>query len=209
MRTQAVHGARFSADILEEPAAVLAERARLSRELHDAVAQDLAHIVAQVRRWQGGAPAPDVLAQIGAVAPRALEELRRTMLGLRIVPGQPVEDLLRSAATQALRGSAAQVAVQTDVEVLPLQVCEALHRIVGEATSNALRHGLATRVAIVMQHHDGGLRLQVTDNGRGLSAEATDGLGISGMRERARSLAGTLRVDDHRPGGTIVELIVP
>jgi signal transduction histidine kinase len=84
-----------------------------------------------------------------------------------------------------------------------------LFRISQEATSNAVRHGAADRVEILLDQRDGRLVLTVTDNGGGFDpGAATTGLGMARMHSRARSCGGDLRVRS-RPGRCVVEASVP
>ncbi len=91
---------------------------------------------------------------------------------------------------------------RTQVEVL---------RVLQEALTNVRKHADATVVRVNAEVHNDALRVTIIDNGRGFRPEETsgDGLGVQGMKERARLMGGDLRVVSEPSGGTTVELAVP
>src|SRR4029079_8102643 len=84
---------------------------------------------------------------------------------------------------------------------LPAAVEVAAYRIVGEALTNVVRHAGTDRCDVVVRRN-GGLELVIADHGRGLGADATAGVGMRSMRERAAELGGTLDVATRAGGGT-------
>ena len=95
----------------------------------------------------------------------------------------------------------------SDTIELPAPVEEGLYRITQEALNNALKHAMASSVTVHLQVVDGRVRLDVCDNGVGFDREALDhreGMGLASMRERAKKLAGTLRVISAPGQGTRV-----
>jgi two-component system sensor histidine kinase UhpB len=94
--------------------------------------------------------------------------------------------------------------------VLPPDVQVVIYRVAQEALVNAARHSGATRIEVSLENHGATVTLLVTDNGSGFAfADESKGLGLSGMRERALLVGGTLQIDS-RPGkGTTVKLEVP
>jgi signal transduction histidine kinase len=181
-------------------AAVAEERRRIARDWHDGVAQELAFIV---RRERDSAP------EVTDAARRGLDHARRAIAALREPEeGEDLATALEQAVARARRGSAAHVHVDvaTGVRMEPDQVGE-IARIVGEAVSNALRHGGATQVWVTLA----GRRVVVRDDGRGFdpAAEPRPGaFGLAGMRERAARIGGELLL---RSGasGTEVEVVLP
>ena len=87
-----------------------------------------------------------------------------------------------------------------------------LLRIVREAVTNGVRHGGATEVSVTL-HHEGGLRLTVSDNGSGFEPDhppgRLDSFGLTSMRERATALGGRLEVRSGQGRGTEVEVVLP
>ena len=193
-------------------AAVLEERRRIARELHDGVAQELAYIARRARR--AGQDGHGLAAEVEAAAARGLEDARQTISELSRPMDEPVDRALaRRAADVAGRlGGRVEVSVAPGVRTPP-EVREALVRIASEAVANAIRHGHAGVVRIEL---DGGerLRLRIVDDGAGFepaaAEQATDaGYGLTSMRERAERLGGELTIASRPGAGTSVEVVVP
>jgi signal transduction histidine kinase len=107
-----------------------------------------------------------------------------------------------------------QVVCTTPAAAIPLPptTTEALWRVTREALTNVERHAHATHAALALECANGVLRLQVTDNGRGVDPQALQRpghYGVIGMRERVQALGGSLRVVPCPQGGTLVEATVP
>jgi signal transduction histidine kinase len=193
-------------------AAVLEERNRIARELHDGLAQDLAYISMQSRRLAerdgGGAAA------LAGAADRALVQSRGAIEELTGMDGS-----LSAALTSLAREltDRANVRLELDLdeqaEASP-EVRANLLRIVSEAISNAIRHGAASMIRIKL-HDDHGLRLSIADDGTGFDPDRAQnggpepgGFGLRSMGERARRLDGNLRVRSRAGTGTEVEVVL-
>ena len=179
--------------------AVLEERRRIARELHDGVAQELAYIVAE----SSGA--------LAAAAERALDESRRAIAALT----RPVDEPLEVALVQAAEEVAGRVGVQLRIEVckgaeVSPDEREALIRIVREAITNAGRHGGAENVSVELSNGDGTL-LRIADDGSGFDPRHTrvGGFGLVSMRERTEALGGRFRLSSEAGGGTSIEVRLP
>jgi signal transduction histidine kinase len=192
-------------------AAVLEERRRLARDLHDGVAQELAFIWRQSRRLAAGQNGPVVSALTGSVE-RALDESRRAVAALRAEPSQSLEAALSEALDSVAARVGTRVVVDVDESVqVPAASREQLLRIACEAVANAGRHGHADLVRVDVF---GGTtpRLLVVDNGQGFDMSAqprSATFGLLTMRERARALGGKLMVSSRPGDGTRVELTLP
>jgi len=195
-------------------AAVLDERRRIARDLHDGLAQELAFIVRRANRTlDKGIGAADIT-QIANAAERALDESRRVIATLT----RPLDEPLDVVLSEAVKGVADRVgatvalALDPDVHVTP-DVREALVRIAREAVTNAARHGDARLVRVELENGNG-LKLRIVDDGRGFDETATrrrrsGGFGFTSMADRARSIGGVLHVDSVRGTGTTVEVVLP
>lgn len=193
--------------------ATLDERRRLAREIHDGIAQDLAYIVQQSDALAGRPDAPVASREIATAARRALIDSRGVIAALVRPLDEPLEAALaRVARDMAARGSAT---VQADVEEgveLPAQTSEALLRIVGEAVTNAVRHGDA-RIVRLRLRCGPRLELSISDDGAGFDPTAPAGVsghhGIMGMRERVDALGGELQITSRPGDGTVVRVLLP
>jgi signal transduction histidine kinase len=202
---------------------VVAERTRLARELHDAVAQKLFSLRLTAQAAVALAPRDTErslaeLAQVERLAAEALAELRAVIFELR--PADLTDDGLVASLQKHIevlnRIYPASVTLSADeLPPKPLEVspeCEAgIFRIVQEALYNALRHAEATRVEVTLTATEGWLVLEVGDNGKGFdeSANGRDGLGLRSMRDRAVAAGGRLEITSTPENGTVVRVEVP
>jgi two-component system sensor histidine kinase UhpB len=188
------------------------ERLRIARELHDEVGQALTAVVLQLDRALAG-----VDGELGARIREARETARVTLEEVRAIARnlrpEALDDLGLAAALRQLcidaeragvlveRDFAAGVALDPDAEVV-------VYRVAQEAITNALRHAGAERIVVTLQR-DGDLAvLRVHDDGCGI-ANAAEGAGVRGMRERAVLVGGTLELEAAAGGGSVVTLRVP
>ena len=195
------------------------ERARLAREIHDTLAQELTavalHLEAALAQMASSPKrARERLQRALDVTRQSIEDARRSVLDLRATPlaGRPLAEALASLG----RGFTAETGIRVHVHAppsgeLPLRLEAELFRIAQEALANVRKHAGANTVEIALRPGGGRLRLSIQDDGRGFDlATASDGgMGLLGMRERARLLGGTLRVDSRPGGGTGVLASVP
>lgn len=195
--------------------AAMAERRRIARDLHDGLAQELAFIATQSQRLGRSEESQErTVAQLKAAAERALHESRIAIAVLTAADGATLESLIvRTADTF---GARFPLEVEYDLQpgiAVDDERRSALLRILHEALTNAVRHGRAERVRVQLSTENGGVRLQVADEGAGFdpiaAAEREDRLGLRSMRERAEMLGGSCEIRS-RPGeGTVVEARLP
>jgi signal transduction histidine kinase len=204
-------------------AAVLDERARIAREIHDTLAQGFVGICAQLDALAlklNGDPAVvrQQLDLARKMARHSLTEARRSVTDLR-TPQLEEQDLassLRSAAHRWTAASKASVAVKVDelTEKLPGEVGQNMLRIAQEAVANALKHAKARNISVELERTTGALHLRVKDDGEGFEPSVASSIlaghyGILGMRERAERLGGTFDLESSLGSGTLVEVTVP
>jgi signal transduction histidine kinase len=186
-------------------AAVLEDRRRLARELHDGVIQELAFIKSQSLTLSGGSAA----ARIVGACNRALDEARAALQALGHTGDEPLGLVLHRAAQELAERHAVVLEVDLDDSIdAGAEQQHALMRITREAVSNAVRHGNAQRVRIRLAK-DGELRcLTVHDDGEGFDLAAVlgaaPGYGLTSMRERAELLPGAFRIDTQNGKGSVV-----
>ena len=212
---------RKSAEV--EFRAVLTERTRLARELHDTFEQALTGIALQLdtasklyQRNPADASQPLELAR--GFLHQSQIELRRSIWDLRSreLEQFDLSEALSIASRQISGGAgiAIEIAVEGERRRLPEIVEENLLRIAQEAMTNVVKHSGATRVTVRLTYGSNSVSLEIKDNGAGLSADkvAAQGdrhFGLLGMSERAKRLRGRLDVSGTPGEGTTVRVIIP
>jgi len=194
-------------------AAVLEERERIARDIHDGVAQDLAFILQQ-GRWLAAEPgAPRRLAALVTAAEAALDECRHAIAALTRSGDEPLGEALTLTAVEAAGREGAEIEVRIEADVAVTTVIqEALLRVSREAIINAIRHGRAGTVKLELRG-DPLLQLEVADDGSGFdvaSAMSAPGrMGLRSMTARINAIGGELDIQS-RPGeGTRVVVTLP
>ena len=182
--------------------AVLEERRRIARDLHDGIAQELAFIGRRARRLDADGSQP-----IQAAADRALAEARRTLAILSRPLDEPLTQVLAYTVEVAgARGSTpVELRMDESIVVTP-EVREVLTMIAREAVTNAARHAEAS-VIVVEVSRGPETTLLVRDDGRGFHAdEPVRGFGIQIMRDRAAAVGAAFRLATEPGRGTTVEV---
>jgi PAS domain S-box-containing protein len=195
------------------------ERAHLARELHDSVTQALFSMTLVSRSVEmlldrDPDAARTQLAQLRDLQREALAEMRALIFELR--PGNLEQDGLARALrthTAALQGRIGlPIMVESTLdERLPLPVEEVLYRISQEALHNVVKHAAARQVRLELGRIASGIRLRISDDGKGFDPDRVpDGhLGLAGMRARADRIGGRLSVRSVPGEGTTIEVVVP
>ena len=199
---------------------MLAERNRLALELHDVVSQKLFSVMltaesAATQLDQDPTAARTQLERLGELTKEALDELRALILGLRApeLERDGLEGTLRKEIEMLGRvhGTSIELELGPDLQLDPERELAVL-RITHEAVQNALRHARAEHVIVRVTPRDGGMTVEVTDDGVGFDPDAADirsrHLGLTSMEERARELSGRLQIHSAPGVGTTVRLEV-
>ncbi len=187
-------------------AAVLEERRRIARDLHDGLAQELAYLARNLDSLDTDT-GDGTLKRLRRAVERAQLESRRAVTTLATPTGQPIETALADAVVEI----AERFHVGLDLDLasgvrLPPARAEALVRIACEAVTNAARHSGARQVRLDVEREGPRVRLRVSDKGRGFDpAVPGDGFGLVSMCERARSVGGELRIVSAPGRGSEVE----
>ena len=213
--------------------AIREERIRIARELHDVVAHSLSVVTVQAgvgRKVEAAHPgeALRALRAVEVTGRGALEEVRRILGLLRddgegpsLAPSPGLEDLDELANSVRAAGIPVRLAVTADSAALPPAVALTVYRIVQEALTNVVKHARGAEASVRVRADTGGVRIAVTDNGRGWAAAAPAGTagaagdtagaghGILGMRERAAAFGGTLDAAPLPGGGFQVTAFLP
>jgi signal transduction histidine kinase len=201
-------------------AAILEERQRLARELHDSVTQGLyglALYAAAARRALSDGDLDSVRTNLRDVADttqEAVGEMRQLLFELRpqILDEQGLAAALwsRLQAVHAHAGIAVEFDCEDDVP-LGRAVEQELYRLAQEALNNVLKHARASRVRVGLTRADGRVLMEIADDGVGFepATHHNGGLGLTGMRERLAGLGGNLTVDSTPGAGTRLRIEVP
>ena len=188
--------------------AVIEERRRLARDLHDGVAQELAFIASEVVDIPTGLHPS--LPWIRSAVERALFESRRAIAALTNPVEGPLETVVAAAAEDVTgrAGATLQIGLDPAVRVSPNEQ-EVILRVVREAATNATRHGHASTIVVTIEGKGARLaRLVIRDDGTGIAdARQSGGFGLASMRERIEAIGGTFAVESHPGAGTTVEAL--
>jgi len=192
------------------------ERRRFARDLHDEVNQSLTAILLRLEALNRSAPPglePE-LHELKRLVNQAMDELLRLARQLR--PSALDDHGLTSAIVGQVRRFASQTGIRADIKTsgTPRELESdqeiAVYRFAQEALSNVAQHAGASHVEVDFSANGHGLELRVRDDGRGFSPETThDGVGLSGIAERARMVGARFEVDSSPGNGTALTLQVP
>jgi two-component system nitrate/nitrite sensor histidine kinase NarX len=211
-----------NAELLEqlEYKAILDERTRLAREIHDGLAQTLAFLKMETARMQAYLSKGNVdavtrtLQACHKTLSDAYLDARQAIDNLRRVPDERLSDWLESTAAEftTLTG------IQVDLSMVQLRYAFSqgekaqLVRIVQEALTNVRKHSQACQVTFSVFEHNEAVILEVRDNGRGFTPEETQPAsqyGLRSMRERAESIGADFQIISTPGAGTSLRLRIP
>jgi two-component system sensor histidine kinase UhpB len=192
------------------------ERARIARDLHDEVNQSLTGLLLRLEAAREAAP-PEMEAELAATKALANQAMRELLSLARQLRPTALDDLGLAAAVagqveQLAHGEIeAEFSADGDLSDLSDDAQLVVYRVAQEALSNAARHSGAAHVGVTLsRREDGGVELEVGDDGRGFAFDESErGLGIAGMRERALLIGGELTIESRPDHGTTVRLTVP
>lgn len=218
---QAAHEELEKARQQEAELAVLRERERLAREMHDGLGHTLAALSMQLEAIQrlyrvDPARASAQVDEMKRLTRESMGELRRSLEGLRSpgLDGRSLSYALHTLAAERRRRAGLTIScdVAETAGELGESVAEALWRVAQEALTNVEKHAQASRVSISLARQPQAVVLRVQDNGVGITAadqERPGHYGLRGMGERLEGLGGTLAVRRLAEGGTLVEARLP
>jgi signal transduction histidine kinase len=201
--------------------AVVEERARIARELHDVIAHHVSMIVVQAgaeRRVLDGdsGSTREVLETIEEIGRGALTEMRRLLGMLRgdanesLTPQPGLSDV--PMLVEQLREAGLPVGLQVEGErrELPVGIELSAYRIVQEALTNALKHAGEATASVNIRYGSDSLELEIADDGRAGSSDASSsGHGLVGMRERVALYGGRFDASRNPTGGFVVRVLLP
>jgi signal transduction histidine kinase len=200
-------------------AAVIAERMRLARDIHDTVAQGFTGVIVQLEAAeeavaQGLASARDHIVRARTLARASLQATRRSVGAMRdeALVDNPLGEALRKLVAAMTDGTplTARFACTGTVRALPAHWEDNLLHVGRELLTNTLRHAAARHVDAVLAFEADRVGLVMQDDGRGFHATGgSEGFGLRGIRERVAAIGGTVAIDS-RPGtGVRVRVVIP
>ena len=212
-------------------ALVLGERTRLSREIHDTLLQSLVGLSLQIETLAKGPNPPaeplrDRLIRLRRQVEEHIREARQAVSDLRspMLQRTSLVEAVRAVGEQATEGTSTSFSLRVDGKPRPCppEIEGQALRIVQEAVANVMQHAGAGRLVVGADYRGAGLRLEVTDDGRGLTRPDGSGVtrpdgpggdlvgwGLTGMRERAAAVGGRLEVTSEPGRGTAVRVSLP
>jgi signal transduction histidine kinase len=202
--------------LLAEKSARLAERSRISRELHDSISQDLFSLSLLAGGLEKALPADSpVRAEVQTLAETVQStnrEMRALLLELR--PSTLDEKGLVAALEELASNYSARLGIKVDADLEPVTMAPAAEvaalRIAQEGLANAIKHANATTIRLGMRRRGEMAVITVSDNGRGFVPNGNgQGLGLRLMRERVDELGGSLAIDSREGEGTTVTATLP
>jgi signal transduction histidine kinase len=201
--------------------AVLEERSRLAREIHDTLTQAFAGILLHLEaaealgdtRWPLSS---EYMSRARELAKSGLEDSRRMLLNLRpkSLEGATLTEALRQLVEAFSKGEiACRFRASGKVGDVPEQIQDELYRAAQEALCNVRKHSCAFSVSLSLGYKPGLVVLRIKDDGKGFShinpQPACHGYGLTTMRERAYRLGGTIGINTTPGKGTEVVIGVP
>jgi signal transduction histidine kinase len=195
--------------------AVVEERQRMAREIHDTIAQGLIGVITQLEAAKNNeTEITQRLDHAIKLARESLAEARRSVQALVPVQleGRSLPDALEHVTERWSLLNDVPTVVTTTGEVIPLrpEVEVAVLRVVQEALSNVAKHARASRVGVTLSYMGDLVSIDVRDDGVGMSPNGHDqGFGLTSMRQRVEALSGNLEIESAPSEGTAVSVSLP
>lgn len=199
-----------------EEVAILQERNRLARDIHDGLGHYLTALNMQIKAAQAVLPvdvnrAQDALSKAQSLAQDALAGVRQSVAALREEPAlqQPLPDALAALLAECREaGLVADLAVAGEMRPLSVPVTITVYRAAQEALTNVRKHALASRVSVTLHYLPDRVCLRVADNGVGAHAIGDEqiGFGLLGLRERVTLLGGSVKITTASRQGFALEV---
>jgi signal transduction histidine kinase len=198
------------------------EHRRIARELHDGLGQELAVLtmtLARIPEYKSVAAKNQAAKEASEIAARAIQQVRS--MSHLLHPPLLDEVGLLPAVRWYLDGLTKRSGIATSFDVQPADFPRlmgdletAIFRVIQEALTNVFRHSGARKTWVALCQQNGHVMVKVGDDGKGVSREIAEmrpgslGIGLAGMRQRAKEFSGNLRVTNANPG-TLVEIVIP
>src|SRR2546426_2980567 len=215
--TLAIQLTRLSAQ--SRQSAVMAERNRMARDIHDTLAQGFTGVIVQLEAVEEAmsrnqaVKASGHLNRAGDLARESLREARRSVQALRpqALEEKPLSEALKELIEKMAGGTTvhAKFTLQGKRRKLPPEWETNLLRIGQEVLTNVLRHARASEFKVLLVFDCGEIRLELRDNGCGFNPQRKhESFGLQGMRERAEGMGGRLTIQSAAGKGTAISIVL-
>src|SRR6266478_2856240 len=216
--TLAMQLTRLSAQ--SRQSAVMAERNRMARDIHDTLAQGFTGVIVQLDAVEEAmsknqaAKASGHLNRAGDLARESLREARRSVQALRpqALEGKQLSEALKDLIEKMTRGTTVQAefTLRGQPRELPAEWEANVLRIGQEVLTNVLRHARASEFKVLLAFDSREIRLELRDNGHGFDpGRRHEGFGLQGMRERVESMGGQISIQSEEGKGTVISILLP
>src|SRR6266403_1985868 len=216
--TLAIQLTRLSAQ--SRQSAVMAERNRMARDIHDTLAQGFTGVIVQLEAVEEAmsrnqaVKASGHLERAGELARESLREARRSVQALRpqALEEKQLSEALKDLIERMTSGTTvhAEFTLQGEQQKLPPEWEANLLRIGQEVVTNVLRHAQAGEFKALLVFDSREIRLDLRDNGCGFDLQRRhEGFGLQGMRERAEGMGGQLSIESTKGKGTRISIVIP
>ena len=206
-----LHDQKSLLAIASRKRALAVERERIARNLHDSVIQQLYATSLSLSMASYDADEKTnkaICAAVDSIA-KVIEGIRREILDVETMKSSPLELQIEDSIIPILTPVNGEFDFGGNAPHVNDEFIPHIRAVCTEATSNAVRHGMATRVAISLDRDGDHLVLTITDNGLGIDPNAELHNGLKNMRERAQSMGGTMEVSSAKKGGTTIRWSAP
>ncbi|ASB72038.1 sensor histidine kinase [Bacillus subtilis] len=213
---QKAHAELQEASVLSLRYAVLEERTRIARDIHDSIGHELTSVIVQLQSLpyilkSSKEDSENVIQNVLSVARECLQEVRSVVHQMGRSESMVGLTALRGLIHQVEERSGLHVSLDTaglSEESWPPNVSETIYRILQEALTNIIRHADASHAAAVISNDKSHLYVTITDEGQ-FTGSLTYGFGLTGMKERAEKAGGSLTFSAVQPSGLKIELSLP
>ncbi|TBL76087.1 sensor histidine kinase [Paenibacillus thalictri] len=213
---QQAHAELQEAAVVSMHHAVLEERSRIARDIHDSLGHSLTSLIVQLQAVQymvanGPDEAREAVKNMLAVARQSLQDIRTSVHALADDGPSIGLDSLRALVSQTQIHTGLQCRFQVDERLeLPSGVLIALYRILQEALTNITKHAEAASVHVELHKREDGVYMEIADNGKLAQAgELQLGFGMQGMKQRAAALGGSCEWTAGQPSGLKIKVQIP
>lgn len=200
-----------------EELAILKERNRISREIHDNVGHALSTTMIQLSAIERIAnkeksSIEDIACNLREFIKDSLDNVRKAIKELKADEYNEVEAIFK--IEELLKNFEKMTNVKIIYKIsknrwsLNYKLSNAIYRIIQEALSNSLKHGKATEIRVIMNFSDEGLVLLIEDNGLGCDKIIYNGVGLKGIEERSREIEGELKISTSKGNRFKIKLAI-